>query len=515
EMYEKYMRRSGANTLLAEDALSWLAEHGAIRVGYLDDYLAFCDYDEESGRSAPSGALNGVLKDFLAYAVNCMANARLSFETTAYPTAAAAIDALNRGEVDCVFPVSLMACDGEVMDLSVTPPLLGTDIYAAALRADPQMFSRREHVIVAVGTGDLNVNTFLLDHFPDWRRIYYPSTDECLEAVADGVADCVLFSNYRHNNLARLLDSYRLTTLNTGAEMDCGFAVRGGETGLYSLLSKVIGTMPSSAVNTALSFYTSEDARFTLADFLRDNMPVVMTLTGVFLLIILTLMLKSVNSERKARKLISATETDELTGLYNRNFFFQYADRMHREHPDTPMDAIVVNIEQFHSVNALKGRPFGDQVLRALGGEIRVIARETKGIAGRFEADRFDIYCRHTREYQAIYDRLQAKLDALDANASLRLRMGVMPWQQNLEPEQLFDMAHTACSMARGHYKEHLIVFDEKVHDREIYEQRLLNDLRPALEEFQFEVYYQPKYDIQADPPHLVSAEALIRWRHP
>jgi len=45
--------------------------------------------------------------------------------------------------------------------------------------------------------------------------------------------------------------------------------------------------------------------------------------------------------------------------------------------------------------------------------------------------------------------------------------------------------------------------------------QRLLNDLQGAQQERQLKVYYQPKYDIQCDPPRLSSAEALIRWQHP
>jgi EAL domain-containing protein (putative c-di-GMP-specific phosphodiesterase class I) len=49
----------------------------------------------------------------------------------------------------------------------------------------------------------------------------------------------------------------------------------------------------------------------------------------------------------------------------------------------------------------------------------------------------------------------------------------------------------------------------------EMYQQRLLNDLSRAIEEKQFVVYYQPKYDIQSEPPRLTSAEALVRWRHP
>ena len=204
-----------------------------------------------------------------------------------------------------------------------------------------------------------------------------------------------------------------------------------------------------------------------------------------------------------------------MTGLYNRGFFFQYASRMHQERPDAPMDAIVVDIEQFHSINALNGREFGDQVLRVLGSEIHAVAKETGGIAGRFEADRFDIYCRHREDYTALFDRLQHKLDQLAPNANIQLRMGVMPWQGKCDPVQQFDMARTACSMARGHYKEHLIVFDEKIRQREMHEQRLLNDLKRALNGYEFEVYYQPKYDIQCNPPKLVSAEALVRWRHP
>ena len=50
---------------------------------------------------------------------------------------------------------------------------------------------------------------------------------------------------------------------------------------------------------------------------------------------------------------------------------------------------------------------------------------------------------------------------------------------------------------------------------RESLDQRLMNDLGRGIQERQFKVYYQPKYDIQCDPPKLSSAEALIRWQHP
>ena len=508
-MYEKYIKRTGANVFLTSEEVEWLSGHGPLRVGYQDNYLAFCASD------GATGALTGALRDYLNSASGCIVNAHLDFETTAFPTAAAALQALESGEIDCMFPANLSGYDGERLGVVMTPALMGTDIYAVIRMSDQTVFSNKEHVIVAVNEGNPNYDSFLLDNFPGWRTVYFPTTDDCLKAVSDSVADCVLISNYRYNNISRLCEKYRLTTVTTGLEMDYCFAVGSGNTELYSILSKAVGLVPASAINTALSYYTTEDAKRTFSDFIADNLGVVMAIIGAVLLVILSLLIHSVRAERKAARLISATETDEMTGLYNRNYFFQYANRIYHGHPDTPRDAIVLNIEQFHSVNALNGREFGDHVLRVLGNEIHAVSKEAGGIAGRFEADRFDIYCRHTEDYQAIFDRLQAKLDALAPNASIRLRMGVMPWQAGLEPEQMFDRARIACTMARGHYKEHLIVFDEKVRDREMFDQRLLNDLRRALDGYEFEVHYQPKYDIQCEPPKLVSAEALIRWRHP
>ncbi len=217
----------------------------------------------------------------------------------------------------------------------------------------------------------------------------------------------------------------------------------------------------------------------------------------------------------EGRQLIQAAEFDRLTRLYSRNFFFEYANRIHQYHPNWHMDAIVINIEQFHSVNALNGREFGDRVLAAIGDGIRGFLADTEGIASRFEADRFDIYCQHSGDYQALLDRLQDEVNALSINASIRLRMGVAPWRRDVEPVLLFDSARAACSMVRGNYKTRLMVYDEEMHQRELMDQRLLNDLRRAVEERELTVFYQPKYNVQCDPPRLSSAEALIRWKHP
>ena len=217
----------------------------------------------------------------------------------------------------------------------------------------------------------------------------------------------------------------------------------------------------------------------------------------------------------EGKKLISAAEHDQLTMLYSRNFFFEYANRLYQYHPELQLDAIVMNIEQFHSINALNGRAFGDDVLRILGNEIRGFLAETEGIATRFDADRFHIYCVHQPDYQALLRRFQEKANAISPSVSIHLRMGVMPWMEGVEPIQLFDRALTASNMVRGDYQNPLMIYNEDMRMREMLNQRLLNDLRMGIKERQFKVFYQPKYNIQCDPPRLASAEALIRWKHP
>ncbi|MBO7702190.1 MAG: EAL domain-containing protein [Eggerthellaceae bacterium] len=217
----------------------------------------------------------------------------------------------------------------------------------------------------------------------------------------------------------------------------------------------------------------------------------------------------------EGRQLISAAEHDRLTGLYSRSFFPEYARRLFRYHSELHMDAVVIDVEQFHSINDLHGRETGNEALRFIADEIKAFLQTTKGIASRFEADCFEICCLHGQDYEALLDRFQKRVDEFSPNVPIHLRMGVKPWQPDVNPMLLFDHAKAACKQARGNYQNSLVIYDEEMHKREQLNQRLINDLRIAVEERQFKVYYQPKYDIQRDRPKLVSAEALIRWEHP
>ena len=512
QLYSKYISASGAGLYLTPEEKEWLDDHKKIRVGYQDNYLSFC------ARDPKTGGLTGALKEYLEMASDCLMNVHIDFEAYAYPTAAEALEAIKNGEIDCMFPANLTDYDGETQGFFMTPPLMRTDMSAVVSEAKYKDFLKKENITVAVNVGNPNYDLFLQEHFPDWRAIYFKNTPECLKAISEGKADCLLISNYRFNNISALCEKYHLVTVSTGVEMDYCFAIDRENALLYSILTKVTNAVPDSSVNAALSYYYTEDAKLSVSDFFRKHLGTVISSAVAIMLAIVFLLLYNARVKKEAesrRNLIEATQTDELTGLYTKVFFTEYANRMYLEAPDKPLDAIVININSFHRVNAINGYSFGDSVLKALGSEINEFLSENEGIAGRFEADHFAILCSHFEDYKVFYDRLQKKIEALSANSEIRLRMGVRPWQEGVSPQHLIEQALAACNIARKRLKTDLIIFDDNMLKQEDRKMRILNDFSRALKEREFEVYYQPKYNIQTAAPELYGAEALVRWHHP
>ena len=217
------------------------------------------------------------------------------------------------------------------------------------------------------------------------------------------------------------------------------------------------------------------------------------------------------------RDIIHSTERDSLTGLYNREYFYRYAEQYDQHHPNGDMDAVVIDIQHFRMINERYGKEYGDEILRRIGEKVRDMVRESGGIVSRREADTFLVYCPHREEYDTILNN--ASVDLAGENVSgnrVRLRMGVYEHvDRTIEMERRFDRAKMAADTVRGSYIKSIAKYDSHLHETEIYEERLLEDFPRALEEGEFTVFYQPKFDIRPEIPVLASAEALVRWQHP
>lgn len=507
-LYERYIFPVSTSTFLTESELRWLQDNGPIRIGYRDDYLPFC--------AQKDGELYGAFADYIKYAGTCMKNGHITFEPVAYETTEDALNGLKNGEVDAVFPLFLSPSDCDETDILLTNPIMRTEVYATVSDRAKDIFSS-DDTRVALIKGNINFDSFIKEKFPKWEITYYDTLEECYKSTADGNTDCAMVASYRLNRTEVLRRRYDLSLRTTAQDVIFSIGVNRDDIDLFSILNKTANVGTEHKVEGYFYKYYAGEEKITFRDFLKDNYKSVLLVLAIVLLVILILLLLALRSDKRAnerQELISETERDPVTGLYTRNFFFAYADRMYKEHPAEKRDAIVLNVEQFHMINALYGWEFGDRVLKTIGDEITAFLRENDGIACRAMADRFNIYCRHTDDYQVLFDRTQKKLDNIAEDVVILLRMGVMPWQKDIGPVQLLDRARTACAMTKSGHHSRLIVFSEEMRKKELEEQMLLNDIRRGLENHEFKVYYQPKYDIQVDPPVLKSAEALIRWEH-
>lgn len=284
-LYSKYLKSSNVNQFLSSEELDWLEKHGPVRIGYQDNYLAFCAKDPKTGQ------LDGALADYLDVASDCLENAHIDFEAVCYPTSAEAIEAMQSGEVDCVFPVNLTAYDGETRGVFVTPAIMRTDMSAIIRESDKDDFAKKDRITVAVNAGNPNYDMFLLDHFPEWRPIYFENTQECLKAVAEGRADCLLVSNYRYNNIADECEKNHLTTWSTGVEMDYCLAVNRDNTTLYSILSKIAGEVPESTVNASLTYNYSEDSAASFQNQKNQTLTIVIIILAVVIVVLIVLLI--------------------------------------------------------------------------------------------------------------------------------------------------------------------------------------------------------------------------------
>ena len=217
------------------------------------------------------------------------------------------------------------------------------------------------------------------------------------------------------------------------------------------------------------------------------------------------------------RETIQSTERDQLTGLYNREFFFRYAKQLDQLHRGEEMDAVLIDVDHFHLINERYGRVYGDEVLRRIGENARAVFSPAGGIVCRREADTFLVYCPHREDYKEVLEQISAQISGQEeADNRVRLRMGVYPCvDKTLDPERRFDRAKRAADLVQGSFTRSIAYYDNELISRELYAEQLIEDFYTAIRENQFLVYYQPKYDVRPDEPMLAGAEALVRWNHP
>ena len=213
---------------------------------------------------------------------------------------------------------------------------------------------------------------------------------------------------------------------------------------------------------------------------------------------------------------------DALTGLANRTYFTNqlnyHVSRLERY--GSPFSVLYVDLDQFKAINDTKGHPFGDKILEEVGRRLRAQVRESDVLA-RIGGDEFAILTNNnastTNEAhlaQRIIDTLSKPYDINGEKAQLGASIGIAKAPINgTRPDQIqrnTDLAlYRAKHAGKGRYEYFKAEMDSQARERRTLE----SELREALNNDEFELYYQPLLDVDSETP--TGFEALIRWNHP
>ena len=216
------------------------------------------------------------------------------------------------------------------------------------------------------------------------------------------------------------------------------------------------------------------------------------------------------------RSILKEVERDKLTDLYNVDFFKKYAQQFDSMYPEIDKDMVVLSVNRFIIISELYGKAFGDQILLTITDFLSNFISINKGIVGKGNGSEFMIYCEHHDSYDKFEELLIDELHRLRNDINISIKMGVYPHvNPSLNKDTIIDRTETTANTLTDSYSKDIAVFDESTQARTLHMEELVDAFPQALQEEQFKLYFQPKYNVQADKPYLTSAEVLVRWISP
>jgi diguanylate cyclase (GGDEF)-like protein len=234
-------------------------------------------------------------------------------------------------------------------------------------------------------------------------------------------------------------------------------------------------------------------------------------------------LLEDVTERRAAEARIShLARYDELTGLPNRvNFRDEIERLMAVPHDAAQLSALLfVDLDQFKQVNDTLGHPCGDQLLCAVADRLRAMLRPEDFVA-RFGGDEFVVFQQNIKSPEdsavlarRIVDHLSERYKIDNHLVEIGASVGIaMNSPVGVSADTLLKNADMALYRAKADGRGTFCFFRDEM-AQTVEARRILElDLRKALANEEFELFYQPLVNLKSG--RIATCEALLRWNHP
>jgi diguanylate cyclase (GGDEF)-like protein len=233
-------------------------------------------------------------------------------------------------------------------------------------------------------------------------------------------------------------------------------------------------------------------------------------------------LVEDITERRNAEARIShLARFDELTGLPNRvNFRDEIEHLLAAERKDSSLAALLfVDLDQFKQVNDTLGHPCGDRLLCMVADRLREMLRPDDLIA-RFGGDEFVVFQQNIQSNEdaaslarRIVDRLSERYEIDHHLVEIGASVGIAVAWPGISADVLLKNADMALYRAKADGRGTFCFFREEM-AQTVEARRILElDLRRALANEEFELYYQPLVNLKTG--RISTCEALLRWNHP
>ncbi len=185
---------------------------------------------------------------------------------------------------------------------------------------------------------------------------------------------------------------------------------------------------------------------------------------------------------------------------------------------------LFIDLDRFKEINDGLGHNVGDEVLKEIAGRLKAAIRNIDTVA-RLGGDEFIIILSSIARVSGVIDVAQKLVDVLaqavkyqDHELYLAASIGISLYPDDVEPgedetDTMIRNADSAMYQAKGtggnNYQFYTSDMTEQAFERILMEK----NLRRAIENDEFTVYYQPQYNSRTH--QFVGMEALLRWQHP